>query len=135
MLEAPPLTRASAEIEKTFQTLVNDVFPKGTFFQCLLLGSHKIEPILNAFEKARSHNALSFTLSKRRTDFIRTQMTENKFTFRHFRLFFVVSISKKKINLADFLLLRIQMQTALNSIVVKTENVSVHHFLSLWVCP
>lgn len=137
MLEGIPLMGSSEEIETILSSILTDILPPTCDLQFLLWASPKIEPVLDAFQKARSKNETFSWLAQKRVDHLRKGAYESLSSFgshlvRDFRLFIVVSMAKKHADRTSELIgLRDDLTSSLKSINMPTRSIQVTEFLSI----
>jgi conjugal transfer ATP-binding protein TraC len=138
VLESSILTGATEETENILASLLTDILPSYADLQVLLWASHKIGPVLDHFEAARSGQGEIFEwLAKQRTTFLKqgalhSLSTSGTLLLRDFKLYFVLSIPKKENDepIDELKELRQAIQSSLKSIQVTTHDISIENFIS-----
>ena len=139
ILEASTLTGCTEEIENILASLISDVIPVEADIQFLLWASPKIGDVLDTFEAARSGKGETFEwLAKQRTDFLKkgtlqSLTTSGQFYLRDFKLYLILSLPKKDIDVQSeqLLELRQDIQSSLKSVHIATRDIPIENFISL----
>lgn len=136
ILETTPLIGSSEEIENILSSIVTDILPVNADMQFLLIASPKVGNALDAFERARSGNAMFAWLAEKRTDYLKRGAFDSisrhsSLMIRNFRLLISVSVPLAHDYEGELIGLRDDLQSSLQSINMRSESLNAQDFLSV----
>lgn len=136
ILETTPLIGSSEEIENILSSIITDILPTNADMQFLLIASPKVGNALDAFERARSGDAMFAWLAEKRTDYLKNGAFDSisrhsSLMIRNFRLLISLSVPLTHDYEGELIGLRDDLQSSLQSINMRSEPLNAQDFLSV----